>query len=76
MRYFILLFFVLGFFSCQINHKESNEYLITPKSFTEVQVTDNFWAKRIKTNHEVTIPIAIQKAGKPEGSRILRLPAD
>ncbi|NQU85138.1 MAG: glycoside hydrolase family 127 protein [Mariniphaga sp.] len=62
MRYFILLFFVLGFFSCQINHKESNEYLITPKSFTEVQVTDNFWAKRIKTNHEVTIPIAIQKS--------------
>ncbi len=36
-------------------------YAINPVPFTSVKVTDHFWAPRIKTNHEVTIPIAIQK---------------
>ena len=36
-------------------------YSINPVPFTSVKVTDNFWAPRIKTNHDVTIPIAIQK---------------
>ena len=53
-------FLILILFSCtQLN---KNEYPITPKPFTEVKITDNFWARRIKTNHEVTIPIAIQKS--------------
>ncbi len=36
-------------------------YPIGPVPFTSVHVDDNFWAPRIRTNHEVTIPIAIQK---------------
>jgi uncharacterized protein len=37
-------------------------YPITPVPFTSVQVNDIFWAPRIRKNHEVTIPIAIQKS--------------
>lgn len=36
-------------------------YPIGPVPFTSVHVNDNFWAPRIRTNHEVTIPIAIEK---------------
>jgi hypothetical protein len=48
-------------FSCSRKEK-SNEYPITPIPFTQVKVEDDFWSKRIKTNHDVTIPIAIQKS--------------
>lgn len=36
-------------------------YGISPVPFTSVSINDAFWAPRIKTNHQVTIPIAIQK---------------
>jgi len=36
-------------------------YPFSPVPFTSVHVNDNFWAPRIRTNHEITIPIAIQK---------------
>lgn len=49
-------------FSCSEKKPAQNEYLFSPVPFTKVQVNDNFWAKRIKTNHDVTIPIAIQKS--------------
>ncbi|MGC9353634.1 MAG: glycoside hydrolase family 127 protein, partial [Mariniphaga sp.] len=57
----LLLFslIVLFLFSCS---KKKNEYLISPVPFTQVSVDDDFWSKRIKTNHDVTIPIAIQKS--------------
>jgi DUF1680 family protein len=38
--------------------KEDGNYPIRPVPFTSVKMTDNFWAPRIKKNHEVTIPIA------------------
>lgn len=34
------------------------EYPVRPVPFTSVKVTDNFWKPRIRTNHDVTIPIA------------------
>jgi DUF1680 family protein len=37
-------------------------YPIQPVPFTSVKITDNFWAPRIKINHEVTIPIAIEQS--------------
>jgi len=37
-------------------------YPIAPVPFNSVHVNDNFWAPRIKINHDVTIPIAIQKS--------------
>lgn len=50
-----------------------HEYPITPVPFTEVRITDNFWSSRIRTNHEVTIPIAIRKSeetGRVDNFRI------
>lgn len=35
-------------------------YAIRPVPFTSVEVNDDFWRPRIKTNHEVTIPIAFE----------------
>ena len=44
--------------SCIRTREESGSYPIQPVVFTSVTVNDQFWAPRIKTNHEVTIPIA------------------
>ena len=62
MRHLLSLILIVGLFSCQQEQNKTNEYPISPVPFTKVQVTDNFWATRIKTNHDVTIPIAIQKS--------------
>lgn len=59
---FLLTIIVILFYSCSEKKTITNEYPISPVPFTHVKVTDNFWANRIKTNHEVTIPIAIQKS--------------
>lgn len=37
------------------------DYPITPVPFTAVRLTDEFWLPRIKTNHDVTIPIALKQ---------------
>ncbi len=39
----------------------TRDYPIRPVPFTSVKVTDDFWAPRIKLNHEVTIPIALKQ---------------
>ncbi len=57
---FFTTVFILG--SCSEKKSSKYEYPITPVPFTKVKVSDNFWANRIKTNHDVTIPIAIQKS--------------
>ena len=59
---FLLTIIAILFNSCSEKKTITNEYPISPVPFTNVKVTDNFWANRIKTNHEVTIPIAIQKS--------------
>jgi DUF1680 family protein len=41
---------------------QDQDYPIQPKPFSEVKIQDEFWAPRIKTNHEVTIPIAIAQS--------------
>jgi len=43
--------------SCSAEKHDEN-YPVRPVPFTSVKMTDNFWAPRIKKNHEVTIPIA------------------
>lgn len=53
--------------------KSSKDYPIQPVSFTNVKLTDYFWAPRIQLNQEVTIPIAIQqcyKTGRVENFKI------
>lgn len=41
--------------------QQEGQYPIQPVLFTAVKLTDNFWAPRIKTNHEVTIPFTMGK---------------
>lgn len=40
---------------------KDGDYPIQPVVFTSVKLTDHFWAPRIKTNHEVTIPFTMGK---------------
>ncbi len=42
----------------------AQDYPIQPVPFTAVKVNDGFWAPRIKRNHDVTIPIAIEQCYK------------
>lgn len=34
----------------------SSDYTIQPISLNKIKITDNFWATRIKINHDITIP--------------------
>jgi len=43
---------------------QTQDYPIRPVPFTEVTIQDDFWAPKIKVNHEVTIPIAIEQSQK------------
>ena len=52
------LFVLLTVMSCG---KTEEQGLIEAVPFTAVRVTDDFWSKKIKTNREVTIPIAIEQ---------------
>lgn len=54
---------ILVCFSCSSERREA-EYHVTPVPFTAVSVNDDFWSRRIRTNHDVTIPIAIQKSAE------------
>lgn len=48
-------------FACT-QQKKSADYPIQPVPFSNIKITDAFWSQKIKTNHEVTIPIAYQKS--------------
>ncbi|HTJ47920.1 MAG TPA: glycoside hydrolase family 127 protein, partial [Cyclobacteriaceae bacterium] len=56
-----------AFFICsapimgQSQKQTAGSYPIQPVLFTAVNLNDNFWAQRIKTNHDVTIPFALGK---------------
>jgi DUF1680 family protein len=43
---------------------DKKDYPIVPVPFTSVQVNDAFWAPRIRINHNVTIPIALNQCYK------------
>jgi DUF1680 family protein len=58
-RLVALLAVVLPMVISSCANKGNNEnYPIRPVPFTSVKMTDDFWAPRIRKNHEVTIPIA------------------
>lgn len=64
LRHFFLFFATLiGLFSCNNAPEKrlTNDYPIQSVAFTNVKFTDDFWAPRIKTNQEVTIPIALHQ---------------
>ncbi len=54
--------FVVSTVSCSKKDTTQNAYPIQPVPFTSVHLTDQFWAPRLKTNHEVTIPIAMEQS--------------
>ncbi|MDP4228222.1 MAG: glycoside hydrolase family 127 protein, partial [Bacteroidota bacterium] len=42
----------------------AQDYPIHPVPFTSVRLNDQFWAPRLKQNHDVTIPIALEQCYK------------
>lgn len=57
--FFLVVTVGLSFISC--TKKTPKDYPIRPVVFTEVQVKDDFWQPRMKTNRRVTIPFAFAK---------------
>jgi len=62
-RFFLFSFFLI-YLSGLSNDVPAQDYPIQPVPFTAVKLNDGFWAPRIKRNHEVTIPIAIEQCYK------------
>ncbi|HLJ54430.1 MAG TPA: glycoside hydrolase family 127 protein [Chthonomonadaceae bacterium] len=50
-----------GSLPAQIKTAPPRDYPVTPVTFTDVHLTDNFWRPKIETNRTVTIPFAFQK---------------
>jgi DUF1680 family protein len=55
---------VASFVNAQSDQKTHGDYPFKPVLFTAVSLTDNFWAPRIKTNHDVTIPFTLGKCAE------------
>ncbi len=47
--------------SCSAAMAQNKDYPIQPVTFNHVHVNDQFWAPRIATNQEITIPYVLQK---------------
>jgi DUF1680 family protein len=41
--------------------RQAQDYPIKPVAFTQVNISDNFWAPRLETNRKVTIPYNFEK---------------
>jgi uncharacterized protein len=61
-RFIALSLMLLVCMGCSKTRHQDGDYPIKPKPFTTVEVKDNFWATRIRTNHEVTIPVSIHQS--------------
>jgi DUF1680 family protein len=62
IRLFIIVLFVFLLSSCHKKQGTVSDYPIRPVPFTAVKVTDDFWAPRIRKNHDVTVPIALKQS--------------
>ncbi|HSH20764.1 MAG TPA: beta-L-arabinofuranosidase domain-containing protein, partial [Draconibacterium sp.] len=56
---FLLMVFLLS--NCTLKKTQKNDYPIQPVSSQNVELTDNFWSKRIAINRDVTIPYCFEK---------------
>ena len=56
---FLLLVILLS--NCTQKETQKNDYPIQPISSQNIELTDNFWSKRIATNRDVTIPYCFEK---------------
>lgn len=61
-RFFVILvaFFINFSFLTSCKSEVASDYPFEPIKFTQVKITDNFWASRLETNQRVTIPYAFQ----------------
>ena len=66
----LLIAFIILLFSCTPDSDKGQksdmcsleqDYPIKPVDFTQVNITDNFWAPRLETNRKVTIPYNFEK---------------
>ncbi len=64
MKIFLIVVsgFLLIISGCKDDSRDVGDYPIRPVPFTSVTMNDSFWAPRIRKNHEVTIPIAIDQS--------------
>ncbi len=60
MKNLLFFLFTVALFACTQIEKPK-DYPIQPVSSQNVELTDNFWSQRIKTNTEVTIPYCFKK---------------
>jgi len=61
-RYVFLILLFIGLSCEQLKiSKKKYDYPISPVTFTDVEINDDFWNKRIATNREVTIPYGLKK---------------
>lgn len=64
-RFTLLLWAICIFHSASVPAQQARtshpDYPIQPVLFTHVKLTDSFWAPRIRTNHEITIPFTLGK---------------
>lgn len=61
MKNLFFILFILSLFSCSQKETSHKDYPIQAVSSQNVELTDNFWSKRIETNSEVTIPYCFKK---------------
>lgn len=58
--YSVIMLVILAMAGC--NNQKASDYPIQPVPFTQVTITDPFWADRLEKNREITIPIAFSKS--------------
>jgi DUF1680 family protein len=61
MKLFTIIFVLLTGTSLSVPGQVKKDYPIQPVAFTQVQVTDNFWAPKISVNANVTIPYTLEQ---------------
>ncbi|MGB2908467.1 MAG: glycoside hydrolase family 127 protein [Candidatus Aminicenantaceae bacterium] len=69
----ILLGFLIMAIAACTEEADAPDYPITPVGFTEVALSDGFWAPRLETNRVSTIPFAMQQneeTGRVDNFRI------
>ncbi|SHN29733.1 glycoside hydrolase family 127 protein [Chitinophaga sp. CF418] len=61
MKLFAFIFAPFAGFSILAQAQLKKDYPIQPVAFTQVHVTDNFWAPKIRVNADVTIPYTLEQ---------------
>lgn len=68
-KHLISLFFILFIVSCATtkNKESSSSKIINQVNFSNVKITDNFWAPRLKSHVTTTLPVCIDQIENKTG---------